>query len=112
VLAANAGIGALVVDGSLPKSSVARALDALKPALEGCYQAAARAANADAHVSASVHLEIDVDGRTRNVAVGPMSLPGLQSCATATIARVRTKDRPDTGTVGANFHLSFTPRAP
>ena len=111
-LAAQASVTNLVVDGSLPRSSIARAIDGMTAALEACYQAAARSANADAATSANVHFVIDVDGRTRNVAVGPLSLPGLQACATSTFARLRTKDRPDTGTVGAALHLSFTPRVP
>ncbi|MCC6621629.1 MAG: protein kinase [Deltaproteobacteria bacterium] len=111
-LAATAKIGGVSVEGSLPRSAVARALDAARPGLEQCYKTAATAAHADAAGSAGVRLVIDIDGRARSVSVGGLPLPGLQACATQVLGRVRTKDRPDTGTVSASFELTFTPKAP
>jgi len=108
--AAAAAIGAVAVGGSLPRSAVARAIDATRSGLEQCYRASATAAGRNTTASARVSLVIDIDGRARNVSVGALPLPGLQACVAQAVARVRTKDRPDTGTVDASFQVTFTPR--
>jgi len=109
---ARAVVSGLTLDGALSRSALARAIEAQRPTLEACYADASRAAHRDAAVGATVQLEIDVDGRARVLAVGALGLPGLGACAGSALGRMRLKDRPDTGTVLASFHLAFAPRAP
>jgi|GEM_PF-821694 len=105
------GLSGLEVSGSLPRSSVQRALSRSDDDVADCYRDAAKAAGHGLAGVLRVSLTIDVDGRARNVEVGHFGLPGVSRCVERAYARVRTLDRPDTGTVRASFHVRFKPRS-
>jgi len=111
-LEARAGFAELSVQGSLPHSSVQRALDGAIQAVEGCYRDGARAAAKDAVGNLKVSFEVNVDGQLRNVVVQSFSLPGVTACVQSNLGRLRTRDRPDTGTVIATARLRFNPLPP
>ncbi len=109
-LSAAASIGALQSRGSLPRSALARAIDGARPAIEGCYATAARAANRDVAGQLSAALVFDVDGKVTSVNLGSFGLPGLTSCVNTVLWKTRLRERPDTGSVDASFRIVFTPR--
>ncbi len=111
-LAARAAVIDLDVDGSLPRSSVQRALDSARSALEVCYREGAEAAGRDAAASLTLAFAVNIDGQLRDVTVASFELPGVSACAAATIGRLRTRDRPDTGTVTGRARLRFAPLPP
>lgn len=111
-LAARAALVDLDVSGSLPRSSVQRALDGARGTLEACYRAGAEAAGRDAAATLAVSFAINIDGQLRDVSVSAFELPGVSACATATLGRLRTRDRPDTGTVTGSARLRFSPLPP
>ncbi|TNF37506.1 MAG: hypothetical protein EP329_02970 [Deltaproteobacteria bacterium] len=108
---ASIGIGGLDVSGGLPRSVVQRALSRVQGDVTDCYRAAAKAAGHGLAGALPVSLTIDVDGRARNVEVGAFGLAGVATCVEHAYARVRTLDRPDTGTVRVSFSVRFTPRS-
>ncbi len=111
-LAASVAVRDLDVRGSLPGSTVQRALDAIRPALEQCYRAAAQAAGRDAGGRVSGSLVIDIDGQATEVSLGAFALEGFSACARQALTRARSRQRPDTGSVSASFSLSVSPHAP
>lgn len=111
-LVADASEGGWSIDGSLPPSAIQRAVARQHDAVEACYASSARAAQKDLGGAVEVSFVIDVDGQARDVRVGAFGLPGFSECVAAALARVRTRERPDTGTVAAKFHLRLTPRPP
>jgi hypothetical protein len=111
-LAARASVGDLDISGSLPRSSVQRALDGARSAIEACYRQGAEAAGRDVAGNLAVAFAIDIDGQIRDVVVAPFDLPGVSACAAGTLARLRTRDRPDTGTVSVRARLRLSPLPP
>ena len=105
-------LGAFDSSGSLPRSSIQRALARVEEDVADCYRAGAKAVGHGLAGVVPVTLTIDVDGRARNVTVAPFGLPGVSACVEHAYARVRTLDRPDTGTVRASFSVHFKPRSP
>ncbi|PKN53921.1 MAG: hypothetical protein CVU56_29360, partial [Deltaproteobacteria bacterium HGW-Deltaproteobacteria-14] len=105
-------LGGLDSSGSLPRSSIQRALARVEDDVADCYRAGAEAVGHGLAGVVPVALTIDVDGRARNVTAGPFGLPGVSACVERAYARVRTLDRPDTGTVRASFSVHFKPRSP
>ncbi|MFO0746646.1 MAG: serine/threonine-protein kinase [Myxococcota bacterium] len=102
----------LSVVGGLAPSSIARALAALEPAFERCYRAAVAGLDGDGvgSTAARVRIEIDVDSRVSRVAVAPLPISGLTPCVADALERLRVRERPDTGTAAATFHLKFSVR--
>jgi hypothetical protein len=111
-LAARVAVTQLAVRGSLPRSSVQRALDGVTPALAECYRRWAADAGHDQAATGTVSLGIDVDGGATRIAVGAWPLHGIAPCIAQALSRARTRDRPDTGTVEATFALVFSPLPP
>lgn len=111
-LAARAALVDLDVSGSLPRSSVQRALDGARSTFEACYREGAEAAGRDAPASLAVSFAVNIDGQLRDVNVAAFELPGVSACAAAAIGRLRTRDRPDTGTVTGSVRLRFSPLPP
>lgn len=111
-LQAKAAFTDLALQGSLPRSSVQRVLDGALTAAESCYRDGAVTAAKDLPGSLAIKFEINIDGQLRNVVVQSFSLPGVSACVQASLGRLRTRDRPDTGTVSATARLRFNPLPP
>ncbi|MDX9721241.1 MAG: protein kinase [Myxococcota bacterium] len=109
---AAAEIQSLQTGGALPKSLVSRELDARLEDLEKCYQSAAKKAKRDPTQSLSVAFIVDVDGRAGDISVKGATLSGLDGCVSAAFSDLRTRRRPDTGTVDVSFSLRFSPKQP
>ncbi len=57
-------------------------------------------------------LVIGVDGRAKRVRARSEALPGAAGCLRKRLARLRSRTRPDTGTVDVRFEVRFTPGQP
>ncbi len=109
-LAAGAAITALTIRGSLPRSTVARALDMARAGIEACYAKAARAQGRDQAGAMNATVVYDTDGKVASVVVSPFPLAGVGDCVNQALWRTRLRERPDTGSVDATFRVVLTPR--
>ena len=98
------------VRGSLPKSAIVKATKRLSGDFSQCYTSAAKRAGAAPAVKLRIRGTIDEDGRARSVKVSRSKLPGLTTCVQGKAKRLRSRTRPDTGTVDMSFEVHFVPR--
>jgi hypothetical protein len=102
-------VSELDVEGSLGDGVVTRMLMRSLPLLRTCYaDAAQRAGNGDLS-ALMVSLSIDETGSVRDVRTGTHPLPGLSSCASATLRRLRSDIKPDIGKVRVRFQVQLVP---
>ncbi|MDP6945747.1 MAG: hypothetical protein QF464_16470, partial [Myxococcota bacterium] len=107
---ASVKVSGVTVSGSLPKSAIAKAARHLSGKFKACYKAMAKKAGRAPRVTLKVHGTIDVDGRARAVKARGSGLPGLAPCVRSAAARLRSRTRPDTGTVKMSFEVRFVPQ--
>ena len=103
-------IGQVSVTGSLPKSAIAKAARHLSGKFAACYRTMAKRAGVNPAVTLRVQGTIDVDGRARGLRASGQGLAGLAACARSAAARLRSRTRPDTGTVKMSFEVHFVPK--
>lgn len=109
---ATVSLGGVSASGSLPTSAVKKAASRLKSAFASCYSKAARAAGRAPATKVKLKGIIDEDGRGRRFSASGGSLPGLAACVKAAASGIRSRTRPDTGTVDASFEVHFKPKSP
>jgi hypothetical protein len=101
-------IEALDVRGSLATSEVRRAVARLEPQLAACHARAERLAGHGAPATLSVAVEIDERGRARAPRATGSALPGLARCVARAVSKLSARP-PDTGTVKAQWKVTFAP---
>ncbi|MBT9556123.1 MAG: protein kinase [Myxococcales bacterium] len=101
-------VGKISVVGSLPASEVKRPVDRSAGDFRDCFKSTAGGAGRAG--SASVHLTVDEDGLFRDVRVTGSPVAGLDACVRKVLSSLRSRVRPDTGTVEVSFKIAF--RAP
>ncbi len=109
-LEAAASVRGLDARGSLPSSTVQRAVARHQGRLRQCYAEAARRAGRDAASTVAVSLVIDEMGAARSVSATGGALPGLSECVASAYRGLRTSARPDVGRVNVRFEVRFAPR--
>lgn len=93
--------------GSLSRKAVRLAVaDVARDAL-ACFQRSGAMSGAPRKARSQVRLTIEEDGRARGVEVTG-SPAALVRCVQETAALVRSRTRPDTGTVAVSFNLEWT----
>jgi serine/threonine protein kinase len=107
-LEARSAIGEVTIRGSMPTSSVRRAVERINPQLAACYARAAQAAGKNQFGSVTVELEIDERGRARSPAARGAKLSGLNECVAEAASKVISDRAPDTGTIHASFKVIFS----
>lgn len=108
-LDANTSFANIQTQGSLGSGVVSRILGRSAALMRGCYQTAARGASRNDFAAVSLSFTIDEAGLLRGPKAGPHALPGLSSCITEALKRVRSDQRPDVGTVKVEAQVSFHP---
>lgn len=108
-LEARSAIGEVTIRGSLPTSSVRRAVERINPQFAACYARAARAAGKNQFGSLMVEVEIDERGRARSPRARGAKLSGLNDCVAEAASKVISDRAPDTGTIHASFKVIFSP---
>ncbi len=108
-LAAQVSLATLVVRGSLPSGVIRRALAKVKGRYASCYREAARKARRDGKGTTRVTFRISTSGSTRGVSASGNPLPGIAACVGSATKKVRSSQRPDTGTVEVSFQVDFRP---
>jgi hypothetical protein len=107
-LEAKSAIGEVTIRGSMPTSSVRRAVERINPQLAACYARAAQAAGKNQFGSVTVELEIDERGRARSPVARGAKLSGLNECVAEASSKVISDRAPDTGTIHASFKVIFS----
>jgi len=108
-LDANAAFGSIQTQGSLGSGVVSRMLGRSAPLMGACYASAARAAGRNDFASLKISFNIDEAGGVRGGKVSAHALPGLSSCVTDALKRVRSDQKPDVGIVAVEAQVSFRP---
>ncbi|MGM0575958.1 MAG: protein kinase domain-containing protein [Myxococcota bacterium] len=108
---ADVSVGGLDVTGSLPANTIRRAVSRFEGAFRDCYREHARAEGRAPGATVRVRVTIDEDGRARDVRTSGGGLAGLDGCIRDVAWKIRTRTRPDTGTVDASFALQFRPES-
>ncbi len=106
---ARARVSGLQVSGSVPASAISKAVGRKNGSFAACYKTAAKAAGRTPSATVKVSLVIDEDGRARRAKASGGGLPGLAGCVKSATAGVRSRTRPDTGTVDVHFEVRFSP---
>jgi len=107
-LEARAAIGEVTIRGSLPTSSVRRAVERMSGQYRACYARAAGTAGKNQFGAVTVDVVIDERGRARSPSARGSRLSGLNDCVAEATGKV-TSEPPDTGTVHASFKVIFSP---
>jgi hypothetical protein len=110
-LDATAATSALVVQGSLTRSVVERALVRIDHNFRGCYATAALRAHQNAATAVQVSLTIDETGAARDPGATGGALPGLDECVRDAVRRLHT-EAPDVGVVHVTFTVTYRPLGP
>ncbi len=109
---ASVSVGGVSASGSLPTSAISSAAERVTSGFASCYEKAARSAGRAPATTVTVRGIIDEDGRGRKFKASGGSLPGLAACVRGVASGIRSRTRPDTGTVDATFDVQFKPKSP
>jgi eukaryotic-like serine/threonine-protein kinase len=109
VTRARVDVRAMLVQGPLAVSTIARALDKIRAPLAACYGPAARAAGGSPRASVAIRVEIDESGRARGPRATSAGLPQLAPCVSRSLQRIRTDVAPDVGTAIVTFTIDYRP---
>lgn len=104
---ADATLTGLKYNGSLSRKAIDRALRGLSSDAKDCYAKHAKAAQWNKpQTNVTVKFDIDEDGGARNVRTsgGPA---GLAKCVAGHVKMLRSRERPDTGTVEVKLTVRF-----
>jgi serine/threonine-protein kinase len=97
------------VHGALGSSSILRSLTRGTAGVEQCV--ATRGALLTAPpASLTANITIEESGRISQVSVRPHALTGLGGCVEGVLSKLRSEQKPDVGTVGAEIQISFRAR--
>ncbi|MGE0400568.1 MAG: protein kinase [Kofleriaceae bacterium] len=107
-LDATPAIATLGLEGSLPSSVVRRSIERVLPSLQACYRTAAKASHSTPPVSLKVRFVIDETGAARRISTSG-NFGSLAGCVQESMARVRSQQAPDVGTVSVTVGIKFTP---
>jgi serine/threonine protein kinase len=108
-LDANTSFANIQTEGSLGSGVVSRMLGRSAPLMRTCYSTAARAAGRNDFASVTVSFTIDEAGGVRSGKASSHALPGLSSCVSDALRRVRSDQKPDVGVVKVEAQVSFRP---
>ena len=97
-------LGSLKIDGGLSRRVISKALAGLPASAKACWQTAGLRGPTVVRVTFTV----DEDGRFRAVK-GAGTPKTLVDCVVRHVARLRSRVRPDTGTVDVSTRVVFTP---
>ncbi len=106
--AARIAVQGVQIDGGLTKRAVSRALAPLVRESRDCWLGAGRAAKLVRRTTVTLRFTVDEDGRFRRV-VGQGGSTDLARCVARHAGRLRSRSRPDTGTVDVKASVVFTP---
>ncbi|MFT3925847.1 MAG: protein kinase [Myxococcales bacterium] len=108
-LRAEPSVAELSADGSLGTGVITRMLSRSTSLVRECYAKAASSAGRNDFSSLSVVLLLDETGSVREANVQSTTLPGLSSCVSGVMRRLRSDIKPDVGTVRVRFNWSLKP---
>ena len=109
-LDASASVDNVQVEGSLGSGVVSRMLSRSNSLVHTCYVEAAKRAGKNDFSPLNLSLTIDETGAVRDVRPESHPLPGLASCVSSSVKRLRSERKPDVGTVKVRLQLSFRPQ--